>query len=188
MKGRSWRTYCPFILIACHKLGHGNCVRSLHEPSKSARVGEGQGRTKAFPNFLCIWTDKEQVFFILYLPQVATLTKPLCVWHALPCTWHCFKLRVATLKPSQSFLQLDTVDVTQVYFAFIRHTLEAQISCLHVGPNLTVGKELFNESQSHIILHPFYIQHCVGKTWRGWGPNLLVDWASRCRSTTNWLH
>jgi len=128
------------------------------------------------------------VLFILYLPQVVASTKPLCVWHALPRTWHCFKLRVATLKPSQSFLQLDTVDVTQVYFAFIRHTLEAQISCLHVGPNLTVGKEFFNESQSHIILHPFYIQHCVGKTWRGWGPNLLVDWASRCRSTTNWLH
>ncbi len=69
-KGRSWRTYCPLVLVACHKLGQGDCVRSLHEPSKSARVGEEQGRTKAFLNFLCIWTDKEQMFFILYLPQV----------------------------------------------------------------------------------------------------------------------
>jgi hypothetical protein len=51
-----------------------------------------------------------------------------------------------------------------------------------------VGKELFNEIQPHIILHPFYTQHCVGKTWRGWGPNLLVNWTSRRRSSTNWLH
>jgi hypothetical protein len=29
------------VLGACHKLGQGNCVRSLHELSKSARVGEG---------------------------------------------------------------------------------------------------------------------------------------------------
>jgi hypothetical protein len=34
-------------------------------------VGEGQGQTKAFLNFLCIWIDKEQVFFILYLPQIS---------------------------------------------------------------------------------------------------------------------
>jgi len=39
-----------------------------------------------------------------------------------------------------------TVDVIQISFAFVRHTLEAQVSYLHVGPNLTVGKELFNES------------------------------------------
>jgi hypothetical protein len=30
------------------------CVCSLHELNKSACVGEGPGRTKAFPNFLCI--------------------------------------------------------------------------------------------------------------------------------------
>jgi len=128
------------------------------------------------------------VLFILYLPQVATLTKLFCVWHVLPRTEHCLKLRVATSKPGQNFPQLDTLDVTQVSFAFVRHTLEAQVSYLHVGPNLAVGKKLFNESQSHIILHPFYIQHCVGKTWRGWGPNLLVDRAFRRRSTTNYLH
>jgi len=98
------------------------------------------------------------------------------------------KLRVATLKPGQSFSQLDTIDVTQVFFTFVRHTLEAQLSYLHAGPNLAIAKELFNESQSHIILHPFNIQHCVGEAWRGWDPNLLVDWASRRRSTTNWLH
>jgi hypothetical protein len=80
------RTNCPLVLVACHKLGHGNHVRSLHEANKSPRVGEGQGQTKAFPNFLCIWTNKEQVFFILNLPQVATSTKPFCEWHALPCT------------------------------------------------------------------------------------------------------
>jgi hypothetical protein len=70
----------------CHKLGQGDYVRSLHELNKSASVGEGQGRTKVFPSFLCIWTDKEQVLFILYLPQVAAPTKLLCVWHTLPCT------------------------------------------------------------------------------------------------------
>jgi hypothetical protein len=98
------------------------------------------------------------------------------------------QLRVATSKPGQNFPQLNTFDVTQVFFALIQHTLKAQVSCLHAGPNLAIGKELFNESQSHIILHPFYIQHCVGKTWRGWGPNLLVDRASHRVSTTNWLH
>ncbi len=61
-------------------------------------------------------------------------------------------------------LELSTVDVTQVVFALVRHTFEAQVSCLHVGPNFTVDKELFNESQPHIIFHPFYTQHCVGKT------------------------
>jgi hypothetical protein len=81
--------------------------------------------------------------------------------------------------------QLNTTDVTQVTFTFIGHTLEVQIFCLHAGLNLAVGKELFNESQSHIILHPFYIQHCVRKTWKGWGPNLLVDWASHCRFSPN---
>jgi hypothetical protein len=44
---------CPLVLAACHKLGQGNHVHSLHELSKSACVGEGQDRTKAFPNFLC---------------------------------------------------------------------------------------------------------------------------------------
>jgi hypothetical protein len=68
---------------------------------------------------------------------------------------------------------LNIADVTQVVFALIRHTLEAQVSCLYASPDLMVGKELFNESQSHIILYPFYTQHCVGETWRGWGPSLV---------------
>jgi hypothetical protein len=51
MKGRSWRTNCPLVLAACHKLGQGDRVHSLHELSKSASVSEGQGRTKVFPNF-----------------------------------------------------------------------------------------------------------------------------------------
>ncbi len=186
-KNRSWKTNCLLVLAACHKLGQGDRVHSLHEPSKSVRVGEGQGRTKAFPNFLCIWTDKEQVLFIFYIPQVVALTKPLYVWHALPRTQHYLKLCVATLKLSQSFLQLNTIDVTQVAFALVRHILEAQIFCLH-GPDFVVGKELFNENQSHIILHPFYTQHCVRKTWKGWDPSLLVDRASHRRSSTNQLH
>jgi len=86
MKGRSWRIDCPLVLATCHKLGQGDRVRNLHEPNKSAHVGEGQGRTKAFPNFLCIWTDKEQAFFILYFPQVVASTKPFCVWHAFSRT------------------------------------------------------------------------------------------------------
>jgi hypothetical protein len=86
MKGRSWRTNCPLVLAACHKLGQGDRVRSLHELNKSVRVGEGQGRTKTFPNFLCIWTNKEHVFFILCLSQVVASTKPLSVWHDLPRT------------------------------------------------------------------------------------------------------
>ncbi len=86
MKGRSWRTNCPLILVACHKLGQGDHVRSLHELNKSASVGEGQGRTKMFPDFLCIWINKEQVLFIFNLPQIIALTKPLYVWHALPRT------------------------------------------------------------------------------------------------------
>ncbi len=72
-KGRSWRTDCPLVLVACHKFGQGNRVRNLHEFSKSVHVGEGQGRIKTFSNFLCIWTDKEQVLFILYLPQVKNI-------------------------------------------------------------------------------------------------------------------
>jgi hypothetical protein len=59
MKGGSWRTNCPLVLAACHKLGQGDRVHSLHELSKSARVGEGQGGTKSFPNFLCTWISKE---------------------------------------------------------------------------------------------------------------------------------
>ncbi len=114
------------------------------------------------------------------------LTKPLCIWHALLCTQHYLKLHVATPKSSQSFLQLNIANVTQVVFAFIQHTLEAQISCLHVGLNLTIGKELFNESRLHIIFHPFYTQHCVGKTWKGWSPTSylirppVVNLASTC--------
>ncbi len=49
-KGRSWRTDYPLVLAACHKFGQGDRVCSLHKFSKSAHVGEGQGRTKAFPN------------------------------------------------------------------------------------------------------------------------------------------
>ncbi len=64
----------------------------------------------------------------------------------------------------QNFPQLNTTNVTQVAFTFVRHTLEVQVSCLYAGLDLTVGKELFNESQPHIILHLFYTQHCVGKT------------------------
>jgi hypothetical protein len=41
MKDRSWRIDCPLILVACHKLGQGDCVRSLHALSKSVSVGEG---------------------------------------------------------------------------------------------------------------------------------------------------
>ncbi len=85
-KGRSWRTDCPLVLAACHKLGQGDRARNLHELNKSAIVGEGQGRTKMFPNFLCIWIDKEQMFFILYLPQIVASTKPLYIWHVLPRT------------------------------------------------------------------------------------------------------
>jgi hypothetical protein len=40
-------------------------------------VGEGQGWTKVFISFLCIWTDKKQMLFIFYLPQIAASTKPL---------------------------------------------------------------------------------------------------------------
>jgi hypothetical protein len=61
-------------------------------------------------------------------------------------------------------LQLNTTDVTQVAFAFVQHTLEAQVSYLHISFDLAVGKELFNESQLHIILHLTSIQHFVGKT------------------------
>jgi hypothetical protein len=71
---------------------------------------------------------------------------------------------VATPKLGQSFPQLNTTDVTQVAFTFVRHILEVQVSCLHVGPNIAIDKEFFNESQLHIILHPFYTQHCVGET------------------------
>jgi hypothetical protein len=89
---------------------------------------------------------------------------------------------------------MNTADVTQVALAFVRHTLEVQISSLHVGPNLAIGKELFNESQLHIILHPFYIQHCVGKPRRGgalapWliGPPIINLAPTNCTSynTTN---
>ncbi len=128
------------------------------------------------------------MLFIFNLPQIVASTKLFCVWHALPCTQHYLKLCVATPKSNQSFPQLNTSNVTQVVFALVRHTLEAQVSCLHVGPNLAIGKELFNESQPHIILHPFYTQYCVGKTWKGWGPSLLVDRASCRRSSTNQLH
>ncbi len=176
------------VLVACHKLGQGGRVCSLYELNKSVSAGEGQGRIKTFPNFLCIWINKEQVFFILYLPQVVAPTKPLCVWHTLPCTQHYLKLCVAAPKLGQNFPQLNIIDVTQVVFALVQHTLEAQVSCLHVGPNFVVGKELSNESQSHIILHPFYIQYCVGKTQKGWGPSLLIGWASHRKFSTNDLH
>jgi hypothetical protein len=47
---------------------------------------------------------------------------------------------------------------------------EAVHTGMTAGPNLAVGKKLFNESQLYIILHPFYIQHCVRKTWWGGAP------------------
>jgi hypothetical protein len=76
MKGQSWRIDCPIVLVGCHKLGQSYHVSSLHEFNKSASVSEGQGQTKAFPDFLYIWTNKEQVFFIfdfsLALPQAAS--------------------------------------------------------------------------------------------------------------------
>ncbi len=40
MKSRSWRTDYPLLLAACHKLGQGDRVHSLHELSKSANMGE----------------------------------------------------------------------------------------------------------------------------------------------------
>jgi hypothetical protein len=102
MKSRSRRIDCAMVLVACHKLGQGDRVCNLHEISKNVgqgdrvynlheinnnvSVGEGQGQTNVFTNFLCIWTDKVQVLFILYLPQITTSTKPLYVWHALPRT------------------------------------------------------------------------------------------------------
>ncbi len=52
------------VLTACDKHGHGNHVRSLHELSKSASLGEGYGRTKAFSNFLCIWRNKKQALHL----------------------------------------------------------------------------------------------------------------------------
>jgi len=86
MKGRSWRINCLLVLAACHKLGQDDRVCSLHEFNKSAHVGEGQGRTKAFLNFLCVWTDKKQVFFILYLPQLSVCLdrQEASVLHPLP--------------------------------------------------------------------------------------------------------
>ncbi len=54
MKGRSWRIDCILVLVACHKFGKGDCAYSLHEFSKSACVGEGQGQTKAFLTF-CVF-------------------------------------------------------------------------------------------------------------------------------------
>jgi hypothetical protein len=86
MKGKSWRIDCPLVLTTCHKLGQGDRVHSLYELNKNVSVGEGQGRTKVLFNFLCSWTNKEQMLFILYFPQVVASTKPLYVWHAFPCT------------------------------------------------------------------------------------------------------
>ncbi len=151
----------------CHKLGQGNHVCSLHGLSKCVRVCERQGRTKAFPNFLCIWINKEQMFFILYLPQVAASTKPLSYgtpFYAPSTTSSCV---LPHRNQGQSFPQLNIADITQIAFVFVQHTLEMQVSYLYVGPNFTVGKEFFNESEPHIILHLFYTQHCVKKTWRG---------------------
>jgi hypothetical protein len=89
MRGRSWRTNYPLVQATCHKLGQGDRVRSLHELSKSANVSdvsEEKGRIEAFLDFLCTWTNKEQMFFILDLFQITALTKPLNIWHAFPRT------------------------------------------------------------------------------------------------------
>ncbi len=42
-KGRSWRTNRPYPLVvaACHKIGQGSHVHSLHELNKSVSVSEG---------------------------------------------------------------------------------------------------------------------------------------------------
>ncbi len=40
-KGSTWRTNCPLVLAACHKLSQGDHVHNLHELNKSARVGKG---------------------------------------------------------------------------------------------------------------------------------------------------
>jgi hypothetical protein len=34
------KTNCLLILVACHKLGQGDCVCNVHELGKSANVGE----------------------------------------------------------------------------------------------------------------------------------------------------
>ncbi len=47
------------VLVACHNLGHDDRVYIMHELNKSVSVDEGQGRTKTFLDFLCIWIDKE---------------------------------------------------------------------------------------------------------------------------------
>jgi len=73
-------------------------------------------------------------------------------------------LRVVTPKLSQSFSQLNTTDVTQITFALVQYTFETQIFCLHIDPDFMVDKNIFNENQLHIIFHPFYNKHCVGKT------------------------
>jgi hypothetical protein len=86
MKGKSWKIDYPLVQVECHKLGQGDRVRSLHEFNKSANVSEGKGQTKAFFHFLCTWTYKEQVFFILDLPQIVASTKPLSIWHAFSRT------------------------------------------------------------------------------------------------------
>ncbi len=108
----------------------------------------GKAEQKCSLIFCVFRQTRSKCFFILYVPQIVASTKPFCICHALPCAQHYLKLRVATLKLSQSSLQLNTIDVTQIAFALVRHTLEAQISCLHVGLNFEVGKELLNESQS----------------------------------------
>jgi hypothetical protein len=104
MKGRSRKTDCPLVLAACHKLDQGDRIRNLHEFNKSVSVGEKttvfvvcmssarvlvwvKGRAKQKRSLiLCIWTDKEQVLFILNLPQIVPSTKPLSVWHTFPRT------------------------------------------------------------------------------------------------------
>jgi len=48
MKEKSWRIDCPLVLAACHKLGNGDRVHSLHELSKSSSVGEGRSN-KSIP-------------------------------------------------------------------------------------------------------------------------------------------
>jgi hypothetical protein len=129
----------------------------------------------------------------------------ISVFHPLPSPSHSLdktSLRMASLSthlalPQAACCHIETMPKFFVaehswcdtsIFHSIRHTLVAQVSCLHVGPNFAVGKELFNENYLHIIFHPFYTQHCVGKTWRGWGPKLLVGWASHHISSTNKLH
>jgi hypothetical protein len=158
MKGRSWRIDCPLVLAACHKLGQGDRVRSLHEFSKSASVGEGQGRTKALLDFLCIRPNESIPWLFVYLDRQGA-----SVFHLQPspnrsldkaslCMAHLsthLALLQATCCHTETGLELFAVEHNWCHtssFCSCTTYLEAQVSCLHVNPNFAVGKKLFNEN------------------------------------------